>query len=153
MELCALLLQKRNVRHYNRGWWLIYHLSSFNKVYNILTTIISEGSRTKHSFCLRALPPVRFPKLKIIKKNCIKFNENFYIIPPNPLQVSSFPAFPVYVSGSPITTHAGNDDTICFTKFMPSLLATCRDFAMNKLCRWWSQIGKRYWIACIFLIF
>ena len=29
-----------------------------------LTTIISEGSRTRHSFCLRALPPARFPKLK-----------------------------------------------------------------------------------------
>ena len=30
-----------------------------------LTTIISEGSRTRHSFCRRALPPARFPKLKI----------------------------------------------------------------------------------------
>ena len=29
-----------------------------------LTTIISEGSRTRHSFCRRALPPARFPKLK-----------------------------------------------------------------------------------------
>lgn len=40
--------------------------SVINRIFSewILTTIISDGSRTKHSFCLRALPPVRLPKLQ-----------------------------------------------------------------------------------------
>jgi len=34
----------------------------------LLTTIISEGSKIRHSLCLRAAPPIRLPKLKN-KKN------------------------------------------------------------------------------------
>lgn len=37
---------------------------SRNKTVFLLTTIISEGSRTKHSLGLLALPPVRLPKLQ-----------------------------------------------------------------------------------------
>ena len=36
-----------------------------------LTTIISEGSSTRHSFCRRANPPALLPKLKIIRFNFI----------------------------------------------------------------------------------
>lgn len=39
-------------------------LEKNNKFSVVLTTIISEGSRTKHSLGLLALPPVRLPKLQ-----------------------------------------------------------------------------------------
>ena len=34
-----------------------------NKMFLLLTTIISEGSRIRHSLWRRAAPPIRLPKL------------------------------------------------------------------------------------------
>ena len=41
----------------------------------LLTTIISEGSKIRHSLCLRAAPPIRLPKLKN-KKIELKIRRN-----------------------------------------------------------------------------
>ena len=40
---------------------------------NSLTTIISDGSKIRHSLCLLAAPPIRFPKLKEKKKKRCHF--------------------------------------------------------------------------------